>query len=101
MKRIAKPQTVITKEEKVIDDSLVSDVSISGLLDDGLLCLMREMKNLKILTARGKLDAPEARDLRDTVKLLFELKDREKDFLNGLTDEELEQLLEKRKNAQG
>lgn len=82
--------TELPKKEE--DNTLISDVSIARLLDNGLVCLQREMKNLMMLTARGKLQPPEARDLRDTVKLLFELKDREKDLLGGLTDEQLEEL---------
>lgn len=71
---------------------LISDISIDRLLDDGLLALQREMKNLLRLSANGKLEGPDARDLRDTVKLLFELKDRENALLKGMTDEQLREL---------
>jgi hypothetical protein len=103
MKRIVHPPTTqadIQKHEakkleqdrvsSVGPDKALSDVSIDGLIGDGLLCLDREMRNLKFATARGKLSAPEAKDLRDTVKLLFELKDREKELLEALGDEDLE-----------
>lgn len=95
MRRIAKPVTnlddMITKAvAKETDPSLVSDISIDKLIDDGLIALNREITNLKTTSAHGKLDAADARDLRDHLKLLFELKDRESDSLKGLTDEELE-----------
>lgn len=70
-------------------DPAVSDISIVRLIDDGLLVLYREIRNLKLLSAKGKLDAASSRDLRDSIKLLFELKDRENESLKGLTDEEL------------
>lgn len=70
-------------------DPIVSDISVARLIDDGLLALYREIKNLLMLSSRGKLEASDARDLRDSLKLLFELKDREGDSLRGLTDEEL------------
>lgn len=71
----------------------VSDISIQRLIDDGLLILYREMHNLKLKSVQGKLGASDARDVRDHLKLLFELKNRENDLLRGLTDEELEKKL--------
>lgn len=68
---------------------LLSDISVDKLLDTGLLILQREIKNLASLSASGKLEANDARDLRDTVKLLFELKEREAKSLSSLSDEEL------------
>jgi hypothetical protein len=68
----------------------ISEISISSLLDDGLITLYREIKNLSALSENGKLLPQDAKDLRDHLKLLFELKDREDQLLRGLTDEELE-----------
>lgn len=67
----------------------LSDISVDRLLDTGLIILMREMKSLMSLSSSGKLEANDARDLRDTVKLLFELKEREAKSLSSLSDEEL------------
>ena len=90
MRRIIKPnQTSIS--ETPVAPPVLSDVSIARLIDDGLLTLHREMKNILIMSAKGKLDAASARDLRDHLKLLFELKDREDASLNGLTDDELKE----------
>ena len=73
----------------------MSEVSVDRLIDNGLTVLQREMKNLLSQSARGKLDAASARDLRDTVKLLFELKDRESELLKGKTDDELKDMVAK------
>lgn len=84
---------------KTVDDSPaaeipISDISVARLIDSGLLALHREMHNLLKSSAAGKLGAADARDLRDTIKLLFELKDREKALLDQLTTEDLVKLNE-------
>jgi len=95
MKYVVKPnQSSISATPKVADIS-VSDISVTRLIDDGLLAIHREMKNLLMLSAKGKLDAANARDLRDTVKLLFELQVRENDSLRGLTDDQLKEQAKK------
>jgi len=87
-----KPGTPVdfTPKEK-IPDPVLSEISVSRLIDDGLLALYREIKNLLILSAKGKLEPNDARDLRDHLKLLFELQEREKESLKNITDEELKQ----------
>lgn len=91
MKHVPKPNQSSVSATTNVAENFVSDVSVARLIDDGLLAIHREMKNLLMLSSRGKLDAASARDLRDTVKLLFELKDRENDSLRGLTDEQLKE----------
>lgn len=90
MKRYAKPNTDIssTKAPEVQTPPL-SDISVARLIDDGLITLHREMKNILYLSSKGKLDPNSARDLRDHLKLLFELKDRENESLKEITDEQL------------
>lgn len=78
-----------TKPPPPVDPPL-SEISVQSLIDDGLLALYREVKNIVIASSKGKLDAPTAKDLRDHLKLLFELKDRESQSLKGMTDEQLE-----------
>lgn len=75
----------------------ISDISVQRLIDDSLVALAREIKNLLVASARGKLAPTEARDLRDHLKLLFELKDREDASLHNISDEQLEALLNERK----
>lgn len=91
-------RTIEGKQLPPVADIPVSDISVARLIDDSLLVLYREVKNLLIASSKGKLDAVSARDLRDNLKLLFELKDREKDLLKNLTDEEIQILLDKKKH---
>jgi hypothetical protein len=95
MKHYAKTGTIEGNQapQDKPEEPQVSGISVDRLMEDGLLCLYREMRNLKLLSSKGKLDASSSRDLRDTVKLLFELKEREKEFLKGKSDEELKALL--------
>lgn len=79
----------------------LGDISVQRLIDDSLVALSREIKNLLMASAKGKLDAANARDLRDHLKLLFELKDREKDSLAGITDEQLKELAVKALQGDG
>lgn len=69
----------------------VSEISVDSLLNDGLIALYREVKNLLIMSANGKLDPTDARDLRDHLRLLFELKDREAAALQELTDDQIKE----------
>lgn len=68
----------------------ISDISVDKLIGKGLIILDREVRNLMGMSSTGKLDPNSARDLRDTVKLLFELKEREAKALGALSDSELE-----------
>lgn len=92
MKRLIGQGKPLLTDIPEVSDVPLSDISVDRLLDDGLLALSREMRNMTMASAKGKLDKDTARDLRDTVKLLFELKEREQDLLKGLTDEQLEKL---------
>lgn len=99
-KWIPKPATTIPAKEEIVVPP-IHDISVQRLIDDSLVILYREVRNLMILSARGKLAPNDARDLRDHTKLLFELKEQESESLKDLTDEQLETLLEERKNKNG
>lgn len=75
--------------ERDASGPLISDISVDKLVGEGLLALSREIRNLLTASAQGKLDPASARDLRDHLKLLFELKDREGNNLDGMSDAEL------------
>ncbi len=103
MKHYSRPTTdvkTLPQESPPAPEPVLSDISVARLIDDGLLALYREVKNLLALSARGKLDAASSRDLRDTIKLLFELKDRENESLRNLTDDELKVQAMKAINAE-
>jgi len=90
MKRYPVKQSTVIPEPE-IKEIPIGDISVSRLLDDGLVALYREIKNILIMSSKGKLDANTARDLRDHLKLLFELKDRENELLKAMSDEELKE----------
>lgn len=90
MKRYVKPNTDISStKDPEIKVPLVSDISIESLINDSLTILYREVKNLMIKSVKGKLEPMDARDLRDNLKLLFELKERQDEELETLTDEQI------------
>jgi hypothetical protein len=82
-------QSSLPPKLDVKEEVLTSSLSVQRLIDDCLLALSREVRNLTIASAKGKLEASEARDLRDHCKLLFELKKIEQESLRNLTDDEL------------
>lgn len=84
---------IVVQPKATVEVPPVSEISIQRLIDDSLVILYREIKNLMILSVKGKLPAAEARDLRDHLKLLFELKEREGESLKGISDEELKNMI--------
>jgi hypothetical protein len=81
-------------------DILVSDISIIKLIDDCSTAMYREVKNLLIASTKGKLGANDSRDLREYLKLLFELREQEKGLLKGFTEEQLRKLALNNENEQ-
>lgn len=88
-KFIVKPNQSSIPKAPDTPEPVAHDISIQRLLDDCLLVLDREVRNLKIMSARGKLEASDARDLRDHAKLLFDMREKEQESLRGMTDEQL------------
>lgn len=86
-----KLKAMLKQQSEVEASAVITDTSVDALLDGGLLALSREMKNLLIASAKGKLDSASARDLRDSIKLLFELKERESKNAGQLDDEQLKE----------
>jgi hypothetical protein len=98
VRRYVKPNQISVKSsEDLTPDPVISDISVEGLIGDSLLVLFRETKCLLMASAKGKLDSASSKDLRDNLKLLFEIKDREDGYLDDLTDEQLKALAERLK----
>jgi hypothetical protein len=70
------------------EETPASDISIDELIGKGLVALDREIRNL-LVASRSKLSPNDAKDLRDHLKLLFDLQEREKDATKKLSDEDL------------
>lgn len=102
MKRIVHPPSfAATEKGPIVPDPVISDISVDSLISDALLVLYREIKNLLMASAKGKLDANGARDLRDHTKMLFEIKDREGRDLSALSEDDMLKLMSLIKGTDG
>lgn len=90
----------VAKEEatpalKRYKDPKAADISLKDLIDKHLLLMYRETKALLTESSTGaKLSKDSALCVRDNLKLLMELKKKEKDVLDALSDEDLQKLIE-------
>lgn len=73
-------------------DPAIADISIDDLLGKSLLILYRETRHLLGSSKDNKLSKDDAACVRDNIKLLQELKKREQEVLDELSDEELEEV---------
>lgn len=92
MKRYAKPMTVlVTPPDSGVsmDAAPESSFDIESLLEQSLNILSREIRNLARMSASGKLEGSDAKDLVSYVKLLSELKQEQQEKAASMTDEEL------------
>lgn len=103
MRRIAKidPKKAEIIEQALKDDApdsaptsdpKPSDIDLDDLLDKQTLILYRETKNLLIESSKGLLSPAASGSLERVMKLTAELRKRQKELLENLSDEELEKL---------
>lgn len=78
------------------DDSALGSFDVVEQLDKARLILQRELRNLAVTSARGKLSPTESRDLVAYIKLLSELESAEKDALANMKDDDLKNLASKK-----
>lgn len=71
------------------------ETSIESLLEKGMEVLRREVSNLLVKSAQGKLSAPDGTHLVQYVKLLSELQKKKAEDLSEMTDEDLKKALDK------
>jgi hypothetical protein len=92
---VNKPQLSTTAPVKEIASTEAGSPSfdISTLLDKASIVLQREIQNLLIESSGGKLQPASAKSLVDYLKLLHTLKAEQADALEGMTDEELRNLI--------
>jgi hypothetical protein len=69
--------------------SLRTDVSIDSLLNKGLLAIERTMKNLATKSCGPGLEREDVMNLKDLMVMLSDLKEKEQDVLESMSDEEL------------
>lgn len=96
MKRyITKPQLSPTAPVKTVnaDMDVGASLDIQQLLDKAGIVLQREIQNLLIESSGGKLQPASAKSLVDYLKLLHSLKADQAEALEGMTDEQLQSLV--------
>lgn len=69
-----------------------TDVSIDLLLNRGLLAIERTMKFIVTKSCTGGLERNDVMNLKDLMVLLQDLKEKEDDILEKMSDEELEKI---------
>ena len=87
MKHYVKPMTAVPKQTE--PDEVPAAFDVTALLDKGGLILSREIKNLLMASASGKLLPAHSRDLVAYIRLLSELKEKQEADASEMTDEEL------------
>lgn len=87
MKHYVKPGQAT--QLKTVEPEPTAGFDVVDLLDKGGLILQREIKNLLMASANGKLLPAHSRDLVAYIRLLSELKDKQEQDAAELTDDEL------------
>lgn len=72
------------------EEPVAATFDVTALLDKGGLILSREIKNLLMASASGKLLPAHSRDLVAYIRLLSELKEKQEQDASAMTDEELQ-----------
>lgn len=86
-KKSSEPKPIVDEPERSIDE----------LLNRGLMSIGRTMVTLTGMINAGNVDREVIGCLKDCMTMLHELKKKEKELLEGLSDEELDKLLKETK----
>jgi hypothetical protein len=87
------PVMVSPPKKKRVRDPKPADISLSDLMDKYLLLLYRETKHLlRESVSDGKLSKDSSHCMRENVRLIIDLKKKEKELLDSLSAEELDKL---------
>lgn len=95
------PPHMIPKEtaKRGPKDPPKADINLDNLLDSYMLILFRETRSLLVATSKGgKLTKDDAQSMRDNMKLVMELKKKERELLDSLTDTDIQRLIEEKLN---
>ncbi len=93
---VASPQATASPQAIPLVD-LAAD--IPTMMNASMEILRREIRNLMMESTNGKLGKASATDLVQYIKLFNDLLEKEDDFLENLSDDELEEIVANRKNA--
>ncbi len=83
---------MILESPRKAEPAASTSADLTEMLDKCSLVLTREIHNLLLESAKGKLNKGSAGDLVAYLKLLNEIKQEQEKKLANLTDEELERL---------
>lgn len=80
---------IIIRESKQEPDYSSSELDVELLLQQGGEILRREIRNLMMESTGKKLSPTSARDLVSYIRLLDDLREKQKEVASNMTDEEL------------
>lgn len=88
---------MFVKVEKALEKKPVPepDASIDDMLKQGMTLIQRSLKTLGALITAGEVDRETIGCLKDCMTMLHELKKKEQELLNSMSDEELEKEINK------
>lgn len=92
IRKVKEEEAEIARKSKLPPDLPISDISFGDLLDRSRLILHREIGNLTYESSQGKLSKDSAQSLRDYVKLLTDLNEREKELVKDLSADQLKEI---------
>lgn len=87
------------EKKKAVRDPKPSQISLGELMDKHLLLLYRETRALLMESGNGgRLSKDSATMMRENLKLIVELRKKEKELLDQLSDDEIKKLIEEKIN---
>lgn len=93
---IAEPKKdILVASPPISIDPVAEDISIDNLIGRGLVALDRLMKVIMINISSGAPNRDTVMNLRDAMAMLHSLKEKEKELIDGLSDEALEKIAKK------
>ena len=100
----AKSQVIEDLKAKGMDtqdaDSIPTDISIDDLMGKGLRAIYGTMRAIMADVGTGHPSRETVMNLKDIMAMLHDLKKKEQELLNNLTDEQLEEILNERSSTQ-
>lgn len=73
-----------------------NEISLTDLVNKHLLLLYRETRHLLVESTTGKLSKDSSTAMRENIRLLMEMKKKEKDLLDTLSNDELDALIKQK-----
>lgn len=92
VKEAAKPTA---PPEPVVKETIPTDISIDDLLKRGLRAIYGLMRAIEADIASGAPDRDTVMNLKDANAMLWDFKKKEQEFLDSVSEEQLERMLKK------